>query len=129
MVVGPLTKVVLDATDEELRADVEKHSATLRAIHVDLDALYRGEPRKSQFDELKEKRDMVWATLEYALAEIKRREENKLQQINNELVRKYVDLTGNYVRLTKWLVGVAALSVVVATVSIAVTLLTWWFRR
>jgi hypothetical protein len=132
MAVGPRTKVVIDLTDVELRAEVENLTAQLRAIHVDLDAVSRLPPNdgtNAKIDELKEDRQFLWDALEYALAEIKRREQNKLQQSANQLLQKYVELTGNYVKLTKWIVVAASLSVVVAILSIVVTLLTSWFRR
>jgi hypothetical protein len=115
----PMTdEISVDAPDQELQAELKVLVSKVRDTDAQLANQYTGEHLKG---ELRIQRKEDWKQMEYLRAELSRRQTIKLQQSANELVGKYVDLTGNYVRLTRLLVVVAALSILV-------TLLTWWLR-
>jgi len=91
----------------------------LRDIDLLLKHPQTGEHQKG---ELRTQRNEVWKQMEYPRAELNRRQTRTLQQSANELMQKYVQLTGNYVKLTRWLA-------IIGLFSILATLLASWCSR
>ncbi len=116
----PTDKAVVDASDDELQTELRALLYRLRDIDLLLKHPQTGEHQKA---ELRTQRNEVWKQMEYPRAELNRRQTLKLQQSANALTQDYVRLTGNYVKLTRWLAVIGFLSIV------ATLLATWCSRK